>query len=230
MILSCPSCQAQYVIPDGSIGEEGRTVKCTKCAHKWHQAATEDEVIHVDAEIFEPAEVQENQERFDEEDIPERYYDPSIEQAKESEQGNSFVKATAFSFLIFFALIFAVLLTGRNYFVQQWEPSAKLFNMVGLSVPVAGEGLKFDSVSADIDEVDGQRVLIVKGRIDNTSDKDVALPVLKISSYLANDWLKDWVIPLGGKIMQPQQSIAFDYRLSDIPQDNDKIAVTFAYE
>lgn len=228
MILSCPSCQAQYVIPDGSIGEDGRTVKCTKCAHKWHQISMDDDVIHVEAEIFEPAEALESNSAFNEDDAPERFYDSSVD-GSTSEGGSAF-KAIAFSFIVFFALIFSVLLTGRQHFVEMWEPVAHLYDMVGLSVPVAGEGLVFDSVSADIDEANGERVLIIKGRIDNASDGDIALPSLKISSYVDNDWLKDWMIPLGGKIMQPQQSIAFDYRLSDIPDDNDKVIVTFAYQ
>lgn len=233
MILLCPSCQAQYVIPDGSIGDEGRTVKCTQCSHKWHQAGSDDEVIHVDAEVFETEDVKEIEEiqsnnAFDDDEIPEKFYEPAAD-IPDLVKERMPIKPIIFSFILFMALIFSILLTGRQYFVEQWEPAAKLFDIVGLPVSVAGEGLAFDSVSADIEEVNGERVLTIKGRIDNDTNGNIALPTLKISSYVDNDWLKDWVIPLGGKIMQAQQSIAFDYRLSDIPDDNNKVVVTFAY-
>ena len=36
MELICPSCEARYGIPDGSIGEKGRQVSCMNCGHGWH--------------------------------------------------------------------------------------------------------------------------------------------------------------------------------------------------
>jgi predicted Zn finger-like uncharacterized protein len=33
--IVCPSCQARYQLPEGSIGPDGRKVSCSSCAHKW---------------------------------------------------------------------------------------------------------------------------------------------------------------------------------------------------
>lgn len=37
MILTCPSCHARYVLPEGAIGPDGRRVRCAKCSHSWFE-------------------------------------------------------------------------------------------------------------------------------------------------------------------------------------------------
>jgi predicted Zn finger-like uncharacterized protein len=36
MILECPSCHSRFKVADAAIPAEGRTVKCSRCAHSWH--------------------------------------------------------------------------------------------------------------------------------------------------------------------------------------------------
>src|SRR3546814_13889340 len=36
MILTCPNCDAKFNVKAELLGPTGRTVKCTKCGHRWH--------------------------------------------------------------------------------------------------------------------------------------------------------------------------------------------------
>ncbi len=37
MIITCPSCSAQFAVPVAAIGATGRTVRCSACGHQWFQ-------------------------------------------------------------------------------------------------------------------------------------------------------------------------------------------------
>ena len=37
MILKCPACSAQYILPDHAIGVNGRKVRCKQCNESWFQ-------------------------------------------------------------------------------------------------------------------------------------------------------------------------------------------------
>src|SRR5581483_9746554 len=48
MILTCPSCGTRYSVDGSKFPPQGRTVRCAKCGHSWHQApeaAAEPEVV-----------------------------------------------------------------------------------------------------------------------------------------------------------------------------------------
>ena len=46
MLVSCSSCNSQYLLNSADLKPDGRTVQCAKCGHNWFQAAKiEDEEI-----------------------------------------------------------------------------------------------------------------------------------------------------------------------------------------
>ncbi len=51
MIIVCPKCSTRYMIPDSSIGDDGRMVRCNSCGETWHQELSSDD--EVDANLDE---------------------------------------------------------------------------------------------------------------------------------------------------------------------------------
>ena len=41
MILTCPSCTMRYIVSEGAIGPNGRTVRCAHCGNQWFEQAEE---------------------------------------------------------------------------------------------------------------------------------------------------------------------------------------------
>ena len=57
MIIQCPACSTRYVVPDASIGPEGRTVRCAKCRHSWFQEGAVLDLVQEDAPAAQSAPV-----------------------------------------------------------------------------------------------------------------------------------------------------------------------------
>lgn len=37
MIVTCPSCETHFAVSDAALASGGRTLRCGRCGHKWHQ-------------------------------------------------------------------------------------------------------------------------------------------------------------------------------------------------
>lgn len=37
MIVTCPQCATHFSVSESALGTRGRTVRCARCSHKWHQ-------------------------------------------------------------------------------------------------------------------------------------------------------------------------------------------------
>ena len=63
MIIQCPACATRYVVPESSVGVDGRTVRCAKCRQSWFQegpqldlGASENSATAADTEVAAEAE------------------------------------------------------------------------------------------------------------------------------------------------------------------------------
>jgi predicted Zn finger-like uncharacterized protein len=42
MIITCPHCDTHFSVSEAALGTKGRTVRCARCSHKWHQDPRDD--------------------------------------------------------------------------------------------------------------------------------------------------------------------------------------------
>lgn len=52
MILSCPSCNTRYLVPDAAVGPTGRQVRCANCRHSWFQEPVVLDLAEAPADLF----------------------------------------------------------------------------------------------------------------------------------------------------------------------------------
>lgn len=102
MILSCPECKTQFLLPSTAIPIEGRKVRCSNCRHVWHQ----EKPFEVKIPDF-------GNEEFIAPPKPEKPAEPIQEQElseiikKETREGIlPFLAGMAIVFLAFFAYVF----------------------------------------------------------------------------------------------------------------------------
>lgn len=124
-----------------------------------------------------------------------------------------------------------VLVTARASLVAAWPPAARLFDSVGLGVPVVGEDLVIQNVGA-WRRVDGNiELLLVRGEIRNPSDLMQTVPALKGTlKGQRGDIMQEWLFRSDSQILLPGEKAAFQYELPQPGADAAEVTVTFSAE
>ena len=190
MILQCPECGARYAVPDRAIGASGRTVRCAKCSHNWHQDPTPESKAAVD----------ELDQMLDKINIS-----PKVEggashlPAIRKDRASIFLKLSAITTN---AVALALLL---------------VFIMPGLVGLPRSNGLMLSDIGI-IKSTDDKHVSYqLSGKIVNTSDKAKHVPLLRVT--LVDDAgvsLQYWDFPGHTTLLDPSASIPFSSGNLDI--------------
>lgn len=228
MILTCPSCETRYLLNTAVLGAEGRRVRCSKCAHIWHQAPEKTEEAGespgVDAP---PIEI----EMRDKQEEPAATMEavevePVPESVKPIPEGSALPALPAeaplslryfgISFAGVFATILLVLLVSRSTLVGAWEPSAGLYDAIGLDAPVRGAGLTFENLAAFEHETRDGKLLVVEGRIVNISEEDRPIPPLSVTLLGTDGVLMEKVLESKEeRILKAGESTKFQTRVTN---------------
>ncbi|HWX89661.1 MAG TPA: DUF3426 domain-containing protein [Rhizomicrobium sp.] len=244
MILTCPSCDTRYSVDGSKFPAAGRTVRCAKCGHSWHQAAEAPEgeiapelpaaapdpapepgpVMHpsvADAPMSDPFPVGPS---------PTRGFAPAAAApAPRAPLAPKLAVVAGWAGLIAVVLLIAVsAVRYRQDIAVIWPQSAGFYSSLGLHVNASG--IDFRQVDYHRESEDGQVVLAVSGMIVNAGPRQLPVPqMVRVTlSDASNHELYHWTFKPDATVLGPGQSVPFVTRLSSPPAAARHLEVRFA--
>ena len=210
MIVSCPACSTRYLLEPSALGPDGRSVRCAKCQHSWHQQPPDDMPHEVDLTVPLAGSVP----------LPNR-----------PRPGGGGSRGAGLPLLIL--VLLGLGLAGGYFFreriMAEWPKTVQIYELIGLPSKAVGVGLEINNTKYSKQEVSGQRVLEIQCEIFNKTDKDIVIPPLKLE--LQNDAglpLLDWTANVDPATIHAGETINFQTEAKDPPAGATKLVITFA--
>jgi len=233
MILTCTSCGTRYSVDGSKFPAAGRTVRCAKCGHSWHQPGEMAEPVPEPSAPVEDA-VPETpvSEPVDTGYSPTRSFAPPSA-AAEPKPPLGPKLAIAAGWIGLFAVVLLIAFAAvkyRQHIASIWPQSAGVYN--GLGLPVNASGLDFRKLDYRRETEDGQVVLAVSGEIVNTSSRQLPVPqtVRVTLSGADKRELYHWTFKPSVTVLAPGQSAPFLTRLASPPSAARNLEVSFPKE
>jgi len=227
MHLSCPSCDSTFLVDPDQIGSDGRHVRCGSCGHDWFQAAAPDEGAGVADEpgadeaspqAAEPA--QKAPESPPRKRLPTPPPPPS--------RAASGVAIGWVLFLLVLAALAAGGYFGRAQIVAAIPASADLYRLVGLEVDSrVGGGLELREIKSVRRLVEGERLVVIEGKVANISDKPQSVPPLRASLTDAQgERVDEWTFQAADVTLPPGGVTGFETSTKNAPREG-SLAIEF---
>ena len=240
MILTCPNCDTRYSVDGAKFPAAGRTVRCAKCGHSWHQPGEQPEAEAMAAQeaAAEPVETPASQ--ASEEDAmaggyavnpsATRSFAPRSAVAEERQPlGPRIAVVAGWAGLIAVVLLIAwSAIKYRQDIAVIWPQSAGVYSSLGMAVNPGG--ITFQHVDYRRESEDGQIVLAVTGMIVNAGTREMPVQqnVRVTLSDASNHELYHWSFKPSATTLKPGQQIPFTTRLSSPPAAARHLEVRFA--
>ena len=215
MIVSCPSCATRYLIDPTALGGKGRTVRCAKCSHTWHEQPPADMPKRVD--ILPP--------NGEPRPIPFGSNLPAIVAHRR--------RANRLGWLAVALAVIIIVVGGilaRGPIVGAWPPAGKLYAAIGLgAVKLDTTDLKFRNIAQGQVVEGGVPILVISGRIFNEADDSRAVPPVRIGLLDAADVeLRRWTFAAEQNELQAKSYTQFKTRLISPPKGAVSLRIGFA--
>ncbi len=252
MIISCPECGGRFRIDPSALGADGRTVRCSKCAHKWLQAPPDPKAgtgreKGTSPAPAAPAEAEgaadrdiggnESDEAIDRDartarddgGIPARARRRDRPAAPDSTSKWPAVAAWAGLVLVVGGLA-GGLFAFRNSIMNTWPETAGLYDRLDLAQP--GFGLVLAAPRAHQTEIDGTMALVIEGRIENPTSRARVVPKTLRLRLLDKDQqeLQVQMFASPARRLLPEQSVPYKIELKDPAEKRDILIISFVEE
>jgi predicted Zn finger-like uncharacterized protein len=244
MILTCPQCATRYQADGSKFPAAGRSVRCAKCGHVWHQIGPAPEP-DPEAEIFvqepepppptpsEPVGIaaQPRVAAFAPVAVPapaaSEADDRPAPRAARPWLGRA---AVVGGWIVLVALILVIGFAAVSFrdSVATWLPQTSSF-YAAAGLPVNPRGIDFTDVSYVSQAEDGQQVLAVTGKIINRSNHELTVPLVRVALFdMERHELYHWTFVPGVSTLKPGQFAKFRTRLSSPPAGTHNLEIRFA--
>ena len=248
MILECTQCATRYLVPDTSIGAEGRTVRCANCRHSWFQppalldlsardrvaapavesppAAAPVAAVPVPtpvptpvSERPRPVEVR----TFVDDAVTQPDYDPFAPRPMFKPRRNPAKRWTAA------ALVAGVsMLLGAGAILYSGAPG--IAAQLGLPIGEADTPLRFTDKAIDRRDMGtGSELFAVSGKVVNPSGSIQRIPDIRVELRDAQDRVVyNWMITPRARTLGPNAVIEFNSGRVDVPASSKVLVLSFA--
>jgi predicted Zn finger-like uncharacterized protein len=190
MIVRCFSCSTRFLVSQDDLGD-GRHVRCGKCSYTWFQEPAKDTAAPDLRPSIRPVTGQ----------LPRKIN-------KQVPKTLWYLAATAWLLLI---ICLAFLFGFRQQVVSVWEPANRLYSVVGLSVPVPGEGLVLSNITSKSYTPENEKpMVVITGQVVNTTSQTRIVPMITLELRdKAKRSLATWTLQPPAKQLTAGQSIDF---------------------
>ncbi|MEP6343950.1 MAG: DUF3426 domain-containing protein [Maricaulaceae bacterium] len=234
MILTCPNCSTRYMIKDEAVGDNGRTVRCSKCSTSWFVATKPDALAlddHVQAEI---TEVETSDHDGEDSDLSEelRKSDEvmaeltsgahvSIRDKADQERRRRRIFSVTMIWITTLALLALAAMLAyffRQPIVEKFPQTSNIYQAFG--VKVSATGLVLDAPQTAYITVEGEIHLVVNGTVQNLTKESKVIPLVKLSILNRNDEeITHWFVQPNPKNIAAKGRVEFAAEFPNPPVD-----------
>jgi predicted Zn finger-like uncharacterized protein len=244
MILSCPSCDMRYVVPDSAVGPSGRKVRCASCRFSWFQEPPPlDLKTSAQAEI--PAEAPaaaapppaappssapvSRALRDEEPEPPPQWQRNSAQPEAESEayvDDGYRPRRNRSRLWLWLAIVAALLMLGAVAVIQYFG-LPELGQRIGIPVQ-AGQSLVLTGTADRRWLASGNELLEVRGEISNPTEETQNVPQIRAELKDARGQVvHSWSIAPPVRAIPPGGRVNFDSAERDVARGGRILSLTF---
>lgn len=218
MILTCPECSTKYMSKDGTIGPNGRSVRCARCETVWYVEGVDPDAMALEDNqtvLITPEPDQQQDLPFVPDVVPpatvgaHTLLRDKADAEKLSRRKRIIRQIWALPVLILLAAAIIVFLK-RQAIVETFPRTATIYQAFGMDVKA--NGLDVRGLTSQRLVVDGEPILRVKGQIVNLTSRTITAPLMQLRlENRSGEPLADWFVEPGAIAAGDSVNVETDY-------------------